>query len=203
MCGPAFVKAELFICAIPVSGAALFATNNLTDESVKKLLRFTYAVLVAIAVSSLTVEFLKRPFGRSRFRAMNYAHDFSYYSRWYVLNGQPDKEWMREYFSSTDACKSFPSGHTQAASLSFCVVMLKDALGINSKKIKALLWCAPVVCTGTVALSRIMVGAHFFSDVLVGGTIGFLTVMLTREIFVCRGSHIKALKSGQKQEEKQ
>lgn len=190
---PAFVRVELAFVAAFIVLLVTFAVNSLSDESIRRLIRTAFAVLVAIAVSSLTVEYLKHPFGRPRFRAMNYANDFSYYTRWYVLNGQPDKEWMKETFSSTDACKSFPSGHTQSAAMAFCIVMLKDAFGITSKKKAALLWCSATLWTGLVALSRIMVGAHFFSDVLVGGTIGFISVMLAREIFVCRGSHFKAL----------
>ncbi|MBR3438442.1 MAG: phosphatase PAP2 family protein [Clostridia bacterium] len=190
---PAFMRVELAFVAALLVVLVTFAVNSLSDESIRRLLRVAFAAFLAIAVSSLTVEYLKHPFGRTRYRAMNYAGDFSYFTRWYVLNGQPDKEWMKETFSSTDACKSFPSGHTQSAALIFCIVMLKDAFGITSKKIKALLWGLSILWTGLVALSRIMVGAHFFSDVLVGGTIGFLSVMLAREIFVCRGSHLKAL----------
>ncbi|MBQ6264067.1 MAG: phosphatase PAP2 family protein [Clostridia bacterium] len=190
---PVFMRVELAFVAVLIVFLVTFAVNSFSDESIRRLIRAAVAALVAIAVSSLTVEYLKHPFGRPRFRAMNYAGDFSYYSRWYVLNGQPDKEWMKATFSSTDACKSFPSGHTQSAAMIFCIVMLKDAFGITSKKKTALLWCLSILWTGLVAISRIMVGAHFFSDVLVGGTIGFLSVMLAREIFVCRGSHFKAL----------
>lgn len=191
---PAFMKGESILVAAFLTFVCTMAVNNFSDESIKKLIRVTFAVGVAIALSTISVELLKLPFGRPRFRAMNYAGDFSYFTRWYVLSGQPDKEWMISTFSSADACKSFPSGHTSSAAVSFCLVMLKDALNIESKAKKALLWCAPILWTGTVALSRIMVGAHFFSDVLIGGTIGFLSVMLAREIFVCRFSHIKSLK---------
>ena len=190
---PPFVRVELAFVAALLVFLATFAVNSFSDESIRRLLRAAFAAFFAIAVSSLAVEYLKHPFGRTRFRAMNYANDFSYFTRWYVLNGQPDKEWMKATFSSTDACKSFPSGHTQSAALAFCIVMLKDAFGITSKKKTALLWCGGFLWTALVAVSRIMVGAHFFSDVLVGGTIGFLSVMLAREIFVCRGSHFKAL----------
>ena len=190
---PAFMRVELAFVAVLLVFLVTLAVNSLSDDSIKALLRTAFAVFLAIAVSSLTVEILKHPFGRTRFRAMNYANDFSYFTRWYVLNGQPDKEWMRTTFSSTDACKSFPSGHTQSAAMIFCIVILKDAFGITSKAKTALLWGSSILWTGLVALSRIMVGAHFFSDVLVGGTIGFLSVMLAREIIVCRGSHFKAL----------
>ncbi|MBR5772436.1 MAG: phosphatase PAP2 family protein, partial [Clostridia bacterium] len=165
-----------------------------SDESIKRVPNLCYATALAIALSSIVVTLLKEPFGRPRFRAMNYAGDFSYYSRWYVLNHQPDKEWMKEFFSSTDACKSFPSGHTQSASMIFCIIMLKELMGIKSKGKTAALWIVSIVWTGAVALSRIMVGAHFFSDVLVGGTIGFIFVIAGREIFVDKFEHIKSLK---------
>ena len=190
---PAFMRGELLFLAVLLAFLSAFAVNSFSDDSVKRLFAATFAVALALALSSLIVTLLKGPFGRPRFRAMNYAGDFSYYTRWYVLNGQPDKDWMRETFYSTDSCKSFPSGHTQSAAIIYCIVMLKDAFGITSKKKIALLWGSATVWTGLVALSRIMVGAHFFSDVLVGGTIGFLCVMLSREILVCKGSHFKAL----------
>jgi len=190
---PAFVTGEFIVLAAILTFAFTLAINNYSDDSIKALAKAAFAYALAIAIGGTLVEVLKGPFGRTRFRAMNYAGDFSYYTRWYVLNGQPDKQWMIDTFSSTDACKSFPSGHTQSASMMFTLVMLKDALNIKSKKKIALLWTAGIVWTGIIAVSRIMVGAHFFSDVLMGGTIGFLSVMLGREVFLCKFSHFKAL----------
>ena len=193
---PAFMKAELVFVALLLTVLTALAVNNLSDEAVKRFPRIAFAVALAIALSSITVTLIKNPFGRTRYRAMNYAGDFSYYTRWYVINGQPDKEWMKATFSSTDACRSFPSGHTQSASMIFCIIMLKELFEIKSRKKIALLWIISIVWTGIIAVSRIMVGAHFFSDVLVGGTIGFLSVILAREIFVCKGSHFKVLRKG-------
>ncbi len=44
----------------------------------------------------------------------------------------------------------------------------------------------PVFYTGFVAFFRVAGGAHFFSDVLVAGTMGFLAVQLFRYIFLHR-----------------
>lgn len=192
---PAFMRVELIFLALLLTALTALAVNNLPDEIVKKFPRFAYAVALAIIFSTLFVTIIKEPFGRVRYRAMNYAGDFSYYTRWYVLSGQPDKEWMKETFSSSDACRSFPSGHTQSTAMIFCIVMLRELFDIKSKKITAVLWTVSIVWTACVALSRIMVGAHYFSDVLMGGTIGFLSVIIAREIFVYKGAHIKALKS--------
>ncbi len=193
---PAFMKVELVFLALLITALTTFAVNNFSDETVKKFPRFAFAVALAVAFSSILVTILKEPFGRPRYRAMNYSGDFSYYTRWYVINGQPDKEWMKATFSSTDACKSFPSGHTQNAAMIFCIIMFKELLCITSRKKTALLWIISIVWTGLVAVSRIMVGAHFFSDVLIGGTIGFVSVIIAREIFVCKGSHFKVLRKG-------
>lgn len=38
-----------------------------------------------------------------------------------------------------------------------------------------------------------MVGAHFMSDVLIGGTMSFITMIVCREIFVVKGKNVKAL----------
>ena len=174
----------------------LFAIKGLSDETIKKLLPFAFAIIVMAAVSNGFVNVLKGPVGRMRYRSMNTVGGktiggFDNYTRWYVMNGQMDKDLMRKLFGTTDACKSFPSGHTCSAGMSYALVMLNDALDIKGKLKRAAFWIAPVVYTGLVAVSRIMVGAHFFSDVLVGGTVAFVTMLLVREIFICKGSHFK------------
>ncbi len=173
-----------------------FAVRAFKDDTIKSLLMFAISVIVMAAVANEIVNVIKGPVGRPRFRAMNTSSaemigGFKNYTRWYVFNGQPDKNYLQWYYGSTDACKSFPSGHTCSAGMSYGLIMLIDALKIKNKKAKIALWVCPIVYTGIVAVSRIMVGAHFFSDVLVGGTIAFLTMLLVREIFICKGSHFK------------
>lgn len=169
------------------------ATGSLSDESLKKLPRLAFCVLFGTLAATLIVQALKTPFGRMRYRAMNTIGDFSGFTRWYIPNGQPDKEWMRAAFGTSDAFKSFPSGHTRGAAATFYLAVYAQALDVKAKWKRAALWCFAVVFTGLVAVSRIMVGAHFFSDVLVGGTIGFSCCMIAREV-ACKGENIKALR---------
>lgn len=180
--------------------AGLFVVRNFSDESIKKLGRFAVATLVLCAVPAILINLIiKEPVGRIRFRAMNMYPDnpdygFAKFARWYEVNGQ----WLsddvkRELFGTADALKSFPSGHTSSAGAVYGLTMLIDALGIKDKKKRAFLWIFPIVFTGTVAVSRIVVGAHFFSDVLVGGTISFVTMIIVREIFICKGENFKSL----------
>lgn len=168
------------------------AVRNFSDESLKKLIRFAAVSCVAMVAATLIVQGLKIPFGRMRYRAMNTINDFSGFTRWYVAGGQPDKQRMVETFGTSDAFKSFPSGHTRSAAATFYLAAMGGVLGLSKKK-RVALWVFAIVFTGLVAVSRIMVGAHFFSDVLVGGTVGFLCCVLSKEFFVDKGIHARAL----------
>ena len=191
---PAFLWGISAFLALFCAALSLFAVNCFSDETLKKLPRFAVVVMGSILVAMLIVQIVKNPVGRMRYRAMNVIGDFNGYTRWYVAGGQPDKEWMRATFGTSDAFKSFPSGHTRAAAATFYLIALADVIGVKSRRRRALLWCFAILFTGAVALSRIMVGAHFFSDVLVGGTIGFTVCMLSREFFLVDRCHLRALK---------
>lgn len=195
-----FLNATYAFFAVLFTFLGTMAARNFTEEQTRKLFRFAVAALILSAVPSLLInEVIKEPVGRIRFRAMNLNPDdptygFAAFARWYEVNGQwIDDETKREIFGTTDALKSFPSGHTAGAGMSYGVIMLIDALGIKNKKAKAALWICPVVFTGCVAVARIIVGAHFMSDVLVGGTMSFVTMIIVREILICRGANVKAL----------
>ncbi len=78
--------------------------------------------------------------------------------------------------------------------MSYALIMLPDVVDFKHKKAgKIACRVTPVVITMLVAISRIVVGAHYMSDVTFGGTIAFVSFILMREIFVCRGSHFFAL----------
>lgn len=197
-------RKELFLKGISLFFGALmtfFATlaiRNYSEKSVSKLVMFAVAVIAVAALSNGIVALVKVPMGRMRYRAMNTEGGasiggFDNFTRWYVPNGQMDKEEMKRLFGTTDACKSFPSGHTCSAGMVYCLLMLLDVFAVKSKGKKAVCWIAAVAYTGMVAVSRIIVGAHFFSDVLMGGTIAFVSMIICREIFICKGSNVEAL----------
>lgn len=185
------------VLLLTVLGA--LAVKNFSDESIEKLVRFAFAAIALAAVSTVVLHLIKGPVGRIRYRAMNMYPDdekygFAAFARWFQINGQwIDKATMKELFGTTDALKSFPSGHTCAAAASYGFTMLGDALEIKNKKVRAALWIVPIVFTATVAISRIVAGAHFMSDVLVGGTVAFVCMIISREIFICKGENVKAL----------
>ncbi|MDE7222506.1 MAG: phosphatase PAP2 family protein [Acetatifactor sp.] len=150
----------------------------------RQLLPFALAIICSCCCF-LFVELIKNPVGRMRFRAMHFIDDYSYYTPWYQVSSARAQlgslGFDRDYF------KSFPSGHTFSGSMIYLVILLPDLFRkLQTRKGKILSYVVPIVYTGFVAFFRIAAGAHFFSDVLVGGTMGFLAVQFFRYIFLYR-----------------
>ena len=198
--GGHFSNLVFLACGMGLTVQGTLAVNNLNDDTVKRLFRFAVAVILIAAIPTILINLVfKSPIGRIRYRAMNLYPDdpkigFAAFSRWYEWKGQwLDKDTMMAYWGNTDVLKSCPSGHTSAAATSYALILLNDVLDIKSKKIRFLNRAVPVIWTGLVALSRIVVGAHFLSDVLLGSSLTYLTVIIVREIVICRGENVRVL----------
>ena len=179
------VALEVFV-ALPLSVLLIFAWKNFDEKTHKKLLRFAL-VMIFTAIFYLLIEVIKGPVGRMRFRTMNYLGDFSGYTPWYQINGKRN---ILDFVD--DSCKSFPSGHTFSAAVIYSLLCLPSLFEkLNKPWIKALFYVGTIGYTMIVAISRIVVGAHFMSDVLFGGTIAFVASMLGKEMFVDGFKHFK------------
>ncbi len=164
-----------------LTAAHIFGTGRLPKETIYKLAMFAAALLLAVAISQVFTNVMKLTWTRQRFRNLpigNGGSDSTGYTPWYHPNfGKnkgtnyfPDSAGMKE----SDAYKSFPSGHTAGAALSFVIVMLPD-LFEKLKKYKIYFLLVAIVYTAAVAVSRIVNRAHYLSDTLFGGYIGMLS----------------------------
>lgn len=153
-------------------------------EHMRQMLPFALAIICSCCCF-LFVELIKNPVGRMRFRAMHFVEDFSYYTPWYQISDA--RERLGGLGLDRDYFKSFPSGHTFSGSMAYLVLLLPDLFeNLQTRKWKFLSYLVPVTYTGAVAFFRIAAGAHFFSDVLVGGTMGFVAVQFFRWLFLHR-----------------
>ena len=200
------VVASQVLVALTIQALTVLALRPLKAETLKRLVWWVVAALAACVLANIIIILVKDPIGRMRFRAINSnvgqhlinAGLVQGYTPWYVRNGQPDEaiinSFIDAYPGASDAFKSFPSGHTCAAGMSYALIMLPDVVDFKHKKAgKIACWVTPIVITMLVAISRIVVGAHYMSDVTFGGTIAFVSFIIMREIFVCKGSHFFAL----------
>ncbi|MEG2453419.1 MAG: phosphatase PAP2 family protein [Clostridia bacterium] len=185
-----YIKTIEVMMSIMLSGLLIVSWGWIKPETNDKLVKWSF-IIFAVLACYLVIHFVKGPVGRMRYRAMNVTGDWNAFTNWYVLNGKRAIEGLPD-----DCCKSFPSGHTYSAAAIYSLLCLPAILeSWNKRWIKVTLFTVTIGYTGIVAISRLIVGAHFMSDVLIGGTLAFLVVMIAREVFIYKGAHIKIFKS--------
>lgn len=164
----------------------ILALKFFNKKQINTLINFALIIICVAAVSNLITQISKVfIFGRMRFRAMNLIEDFSYYTPWFFLNGTSLSEILNHLGLSTDAFKSFPSGHTTAVAISFTLICLPVLFKkFNTKFWKIFYWITPIALIIIVGLARIIAGAHFLSDVLIASLITFLSTILFKYIFI-------------------
>lgn len=166
------------------------------DETINKLFKWAIVVIVAAAVSNLIVQGFKIIWGRQRFYSMEAEENFEGFSYWFAINGKrvATPEQIALGFSN-DIYKSFPSGHTCAATSIFLITLLPSFLSeLNNKKSKIALWLIASIYVFAVGLSRILLGVHFFTDVYISFLITFGVIMLVKW-FITKDVYKKLVKT--------
>ncbi|HQC54290.1 MAG TPA: phosphatase PAP2 family protein [Clostridia bacterium] len=191
----------MIIFAIFFAILCLLCGKILPNDTMKKLLWFALFIIIVLIISNVLVQVFKLLWDRQRFRTMvdgnpsapatlaQLSPNFKGFTPWYKINLFKQPEFRTEAYRTAfleaddDAFKSFPSGHTVAASASFCLILLPDIFD-KFKKYKVVFWIVPIIYTVLVGISRIVIAAHYLSDVLFGGYIGFAIAVCTRMIFL-------------------
>lgn len=193
-----FAKIVGIFIAAAIAELICYAFSKLDDDKAKALLKFAFVIIFAVILSNVFVNIIKNIMCRPRYRAMKCLNQpdeagniYWNFHRWYQKFTMPE-EGNPLYIATSkgfkighDAYRSFPSGHTAAAGTVYAILALPKLLKkYDTPKMRALFCFIAVTVTGVVAVSRIVCGAHFFSDVLVGGTSTFVSVMLANKIFI-------------------
>lgn len=142
------------------------------------VLRVAAVFLLVIFADILVVNLVKIPWGRARMRLV--ASDArAYFMPWW----QPGTELRDTLVAAGIAAeefKSFPSGHS-ANSSSLMLLSLLPVLRPQWKHRQAVLFCVGFGWALAVAVSRIVMGAHYLSDTAVGFAVGEAALVI-----VCR-----------------
>ena len=134
------------------------ATTRISQAVMAALMVRVGFVFLAVGVPGLFVTIIKRVIGRARPMTDHGPHPFEFHP-----------------FSSA-AFASMPSGHTTTA---FSVLV---ALGTLWPRARTALWIYALV----ILVSRIVVSAHYPSDVLAGAVVGTVGALLVRRWFALR-----------------
>ncbi|MFR5874938.1 MAG: phosphatase PAP2 family protein [Eubacterium sp.] len=141
--------------------------------SVPKSLKKPLIILAIAGISAMLAEIsiiqiLKVLWGRVRFRDLIAAGSYEAFTAWYHPNG-------------INGNMSFPSGHTAGAGMSY-LMMLLPFVSDKWMNRKNLCFIIPLVYTSIVAFTRLVMGAHYLSDVTMGGALSFTIIIITIKI---------------------
>lgn len=164
---PALAGTLVTIAAVLLFALAIWWANFKADvEKVRKFKKVGIFFIVVIVAEMVLVNVVKILWARPRMRSMESFDQFKY---WYQISGP----------NTGEEFKSFPSGHTANG---FAMILWSLFFPPGSKRNKfvafALVWG---VC---VALSRVILGAHFLTDVTMGGYITLLLFYVLKPLFV-------------------
>lgn len=147
-----------------VAGVFIAMLRKKTADQLYELLKIAVVTIIYLLSVLIVINIIKVFWGRVRYRDMTDPAQFSY---WFIPQG-------------INGNRSFPSGHTANAATLYVVTMLAPLV----KKIwqKILCYILPLLWIVVMAVSRVMVGAHFASDVLFGGLISIGLFYLCKKV---------------------
>mgnify|MGYP005760069951 CR=1 FL=1 len=152
---------------------------------------FGLTAVIAFAISQGITQGIKPLFGRQRYRAIKFFEyrnlgQYVDYTPWYILRGIKEiPEDLVALGVGRDWYKSFPSGHSCSAAMSLCIIGLADMLNLRGKSykpVKIVTSLIGVAITVTVAYSRILMGAHYLTDVTFGVGITIISIIISEKI---------------------
>lgn len=154
-----------------------------------------FLVIISSCALFVVISLIKTPFGRVRFRTINILCDTTLYTPWYKINGSRTFDGL-----PYDCCKSFPSGHTFSAGMVFLLLCLPDFFDFAKQKyVRIILWVSTICYVVAVALSRIVAGAHYLTDVTFSFALSLFGTLFFRELYLTNFANLKLLKSSKKQ----
>ena len=142
---------------------------NVPDKYRELIRKAAILGIIVMFLQLAVVEGLKYLWGRVRFRDLIAAGSYDAFTPWYKING-------------INGNKSFPSGHTAGAGMSYLIMLLPYISDKWKNRTQICFWTA-FIYTSVVAFTRLVMGAHYLSDVTAGGIISFTIVIISIKIF--------------------
>lgn len=155
--------ADLFVC-------------QLSDGAEKgNMKRLAILLITAVFAELIIINIVKIPWGRPRMRLLAINSEATF-QPWWVI-GSTMKEHLTAIGVAAEEFKSFPSGHSGNAACALLFSVFPLVFPKLKGKGKSF-FIAGLIFTILVAASRIVMGAHFLSDVTIGISISFIIIFL-------------------------
>lgn len=169
------------VIGLLVAAAAIGIGMQVPAENRTKALRYAATALLYFLLVIIVMNSLKTIWGRMRFREM--TDPLNEFTRWYQICGRGKFD---------DAFASFPSGHSMNSAGVILLILLPDLLPTLQGKEKMLRIFAYIWCV-TIGFSRVLMGAHFASDVTIGVMLSLLLFEILYTFLYRKGNQSKTV----------
>ena len=161
-----------------------YFTQRIPSAFLNKMFIWAFIVCLTAAFSQVVTHLLKSIAARPRFRAMFIMQEFDQYRKWFQFQwGIPEisEDLKVLYDAGSDWYKSFPSGHTSAGAMVITLTLIPSIFAkTNTLLNKIITYIAVIAYIIAVMFSRIIVGAHFLTDVTFGAMITLASFELAK-----------------------
>ncbi len=165
--GGKLVAVQLVLTFVLVIAANLIAYRLTRDTDPDELTRWALMVLAVWVAQAIILNVIVKPlWSRPRMRVIEVTPGLNF-QPWWVI-GNPDK-WS--YIAAgviKDGFKSFASGHTAHAAIGLMLAGLPTAAFTEKPSLRRVVFWAAAAVAALVAFGRIVIGAHFLTDVSCG-----------------------------------
>lgn len=165
--GGKLIAVQLVLTFVLVIAANIIAYRLTRDTDPDDFTRWALMVLAVWVVQAIILNVIVKPlWSRPRMRVIEVTPGLNF-QPWWVI-GNPDK-WS--YIAAgviKDGFKSFASGHTAHAAIGLMLAGLPAAAFTEKLSLRRVVFWVAAVVAALVAFGRIVIGAHFLSDVSCG-----------------------------------
>lgn len=173
-----------YLLSTPIMGACMFGGYLIA----KKVNNPRLWILVAIGAAFVALALLlgttavKSIFNRPRYRLVVNEHPNLFYNWWERCTNS--KDLISQYGYGAEEFKSFPSGHVSVSTLTIFGATLIPFVYGKEIKHQVLYFYIGLAYALFVAFTRMWVGAHFLSDVGMGGLITTICAYACYEVVI-------------------
>lgn len=169
------LNSMVFIVGIATVFMAIiyFWIQRISLSRLKEYEQWLWLFVITFVISMILINIVKHFWGRIRFRNLE---DMAMFQNWWLPQG-------------ISGHKSFPSAHTGMASVILCFISL-DQVDKRFRDKRILLEMIAYSFIILMGLSRMMMGAHYLSDVVVGFLITFTIYQIMNYCLFRKGKKI-------------
>lgn len=139
----------------------------------KKLVKELVILLIFMTISFYLPTIIKILFKRPRFLVTVMGYEGIKFEPWYKISGNHDF-FIHKFNLAKDDFYSFPSGHAVNAVINIIAVpVLAKVVPFLEGKEKQLIIIS-IILAPFIMLSRVVLGAHYLSDISIGAMFGFI-----------------------------